>query len=121
MRSRNSGVNDKTGLGIALEVDVAGDVSGIDPTKDPAKMGKGPSIFTYDGPMISNPIFSDFVTKTAEELNIPHQLSLVAGGGTDAGVIHLTDMECPSIVIAIPTRHIHAHNGIINLNDVDNA
>jgi endoglucanase len=30
-------------------------------------------------------------------------------------------MGCPSIVIGIPTRHIHAHNGIIDLNDVDNA
>jgi endoglucanase len=61
------------------------------------------------------------VIKTAEELEIPHQLSLVKGGGTDAGVIHLTDMGCPSIVIGIPTRHIHAHNGIIDLDDVNNA
>ncbi|MBY9000653.1 MAG: M42 family metallopeptidase [Candidatus Heimdallarchaeota archaeon] len=111
----------KPDIGIALEVDIAGDVPGIDPTKAPAKMGKGPSILTYDGSMIPNPRFRDFVIKTAEELEIPHQLSLVTGGGTDAGVIHITDMGCPSIVIGIPTRHIHAHNGIIDLNDVDNA
>ncbi len=111
----------KPDIGIALEVDIAGDVPGIDPTKAPAKMGKGPSILTYDGSMIPNPRFRDFVIKTAEELEIPHQLSLVAGGGTDAGVIHITDMGCPSIVIGIPTRHIHAHNGIIDLNDIDNA
>ena len=111
----------KPDIGIALEVDIAGDVPGIDPTKAPAKMGKGPSILTYDGSMIPNPRFRDFVIKTAEELEIPHQLSLVAGGGTDAGVIHLTDMGCPSIVIGIPTRHIHAHNSIIDLNDVENA
>ena len=111
----------KPDIGIALEVDIAGDVPGIDPTKAPAKMGKGPSILTYDGSMIPNPRFRDFVIKTAEELEIPHQLSLVPGGGTDAGVIHVTDMGCPSIVIGIPTRHIHAHNGIIDLNDVDNA
>ena len=30
-------------------------------------------------------------------------------------------MGCPSIVISIPTRHIHAHYGIIDLNDVNNA
>lgn len=111
----------KPDIGIALEVDIAGDVPGIDATKAPAKMGKGPSILTYDGSMIPNPRFRDFVIKTAEELEIPHQLSLVAGGGTDAGIIHVTDMGCPSIVISIPTRHIHAHNGIIDLNDVDNA
>jgi len=111
----------KPDIGIALEVDIAGDVPGIDDTKAPAKMGKGPSILTYDGSMIPNPRFRDFVIKTAEELDIPHQLSLVPGGGTDAGVIHLTDMGCPSIVIGIPTRHIHAHNGILDLNDVTNA
>ncbi|MCE7740610.1 MAG: M20/M25/M40 family metallo-hydrolase [Candidatus Heimdallarchaeota archaeon] len=111
----------KPDTSIALEVDIAGDVPGIDDTKAPAKMGKGPSILTYDGSMIPNPRFRDFVIKTAEELEIPHQLSLVPGGGTDAGVIHLTDMGCPSIVIGIPTRHIHAHNGILDLNDVTNA
>jgi endoglucanase len=111
----------KPDIGIALEVDIAGDVPGVDQTKAPAKMGKGPSILTYDGSMIPNPRFRDFVIKTAEEMEIPHQLSLVAGGGTDAGVIHITDMGCPSIVIGIPTRHIHAHNGIIDLNDIDNA
>ncbi len=111
----------KPDIGIALEVDIAGDVPGIDETKAPAHMGKGPSILTYDGSMIPNPRFRDFVITTAEELKIPHQLSLVPGGGTDAGVIHLTEMGCPSIVIGIPTRHIHAHNGILDLSDVKNA
>ncbi len=111
----------KPDIGIALEVDIAGDVPGIDETKAPAHMGKGPSILTYDGSMIPNPRFRDFVIKAAEELEIPHQLSVVPGGGTDAGVIHLTEMGCPSIVIGIPTRHIHAHNGILDLKDVKNA
>ena len=111
----------KPDIGIALEVDIAGDVPGIDETKAPTKMGKGPSILTYDRSMIPNPRYRDFVIKTAEELGIPHQLSLVTGGETDAGVIHLTELGCPSIVIGIPTRHIHAHNGIIDLSDIDNA
>ena len=119
--ARTSAQMIKPDIGIALEVDIAGDVPGIDSTKAPTKMGKGPSILTYDGSMIPNPRFRDFVIKTAEDLDIPHQLSLVPGGGTDAGVIHITDMGCPSIVIGIPTRHIHAHNGIIDLVDIENA
>ena len=111
----------KPDIGIALEVDIAGDVPGIKTTDAPSKLGKGPTILTYDRSMIPNPRFRDFVIKIAEELEIPHQLSLVKGGATDAGVIHLTDMGCPSIVIGIPTRHIHAHNGIIDLVDVNNA
>jgi len=119
--ARTSAQMIKPDIGIALEVDIAGDVPGIDSTKAPTKMGKGPSILTYDGSMIPNPRFRDFVIKTAEDLDIPHQLSLVPGGGTDAGVIHITDMGCPSIVIGIPTRHIHAHNGIIDMVDIENA
>ncbi len=111
----------KPDIGIALDVDIAGDVPGIDPTKAPAKLSKGPSIFTYDRSMIPNPRFRDFVIKTAEELDIPHQLSLIPGGSTDAGVIHITDLGCPSIVIGIPTRHIHAHNGIIDIQDIENT
>ena len=119
--ARTSAQMIKPDIGIALEVDIAGDVPGIDSTKAPTKMGKGPSILTYDGSMIPNTRFRDFVIKTAEDLDIPHQLSLVPGGGTDAGVIHITDMGCPSIVIGIPTRHIHAHNGIIDVVDIENA
>lgn len=111
----------KPDIGIALEVDIAGDIPGIDETKAPGKLSKGPSIMTYDGSMIPNPRFRDFVIKTAEEFEIPYQLSLVPGGGTDAGVIHLTEMGCPSIVIAVPTRHIHAHNGILDISDVKNT
>ena len=43
------------------------------------------------------------------------------GGGTDAGRIHLTGPGCPSLVLGIPTRHIHSHNGILDLGDVEKA
>jgi len=47
----------KPDIGIALEVDIAGDVPDLDDEKAPAKMGKGPSILTYDRSMIPNPRF----------------------------------------------------------------
>ena len=56
----------------------------------------------------------------AEELNIPYQLSTVPGG-TDAGVIHLAGIGCPSLAICVPTRHIHSHNGIISVDDMENT
>jgi endoglucanase len=28
---------------------------------------------------------------------------------------------CPSIVIGVPTRHIHSHVGILSFEDVENA
>jgi len=107
--------------GIVLEVDIAGDVPGIKPFEAPAKMGKGPSLLTYDRSMIPNQPFKELVWKTAQEAKIPLQLSQVAKGGTDAGRIHLDRAGCPSVVISVPTRHIHSHVGMFNLEDAENA
>lgn len=71
--------------------------------------------------MISNPRLRHFVIDTAKELDIDYQDSVVMGGETDAGKIHLTGAGCPSLVIGIPTRHIHSHNGILDLKDVEKA
>ncbi len=108
-------------VSIVLEVDIAGDVPGIKATEAPAKMSKGPSIITFDASMIPNQLLKDFVIKTAEEEKIPYQLSQVARGGTDAGRIHMSRAGCPSIVIGVPTRHIHSHVGLLSLEDIENA
>jgi endoglucanase len=108
-------------VGIVLEVDISGDIPGIKPSEAPAKMGKGPSLLTYDRSMIPNQPLKEFVWKTAEEAKIPLQLSQVAKGGTDAGRIHLDRAGCPSVVISVPTRHIHSHVGLFNLGDAENA
>lgn len=108
-------------LAIALEVDIAGDVPGIKPNEAPSKMGKGPSILTFDATMIPNQAFKSFVIETAEREGIPHQLSVVTRGGTDAGRFHVSKAGCPSIVIGVPTRHIHSHSAVADLSDIDNT
>jgi endoglucanase len=106
-------------VGFALEVEIAGDVPGIKPEEAPAKLGKGPAICTMDRSMIPNQPLLEFVMSTAKREKIPYQLSQTYGGGTDAGVIHLNRAGCPSLVIGVPTRHIHSHVGILNLDDID--
>ena len=108
-------------VAITLEVDIAGDVPGIKAYEAPARMGKGPSILTFDASMIPNQPLKDFVINTAEEMKIPYQLSQVARGGTDAGKIHISRAGCPSIVISVPTRHIHSHVGLLSLEDTENT
>ena len=104
---------------ITLEVDISGDVPGIEPHKAPAAMGKGPSLLTFDASMIPNPRLKELVIDTAEEESIPLQLSMLPGGGTDAGPIHKLRGGCPGVVVGIPTRHIHSHVGILSLSDVE--
>jgi endoglucanase len=106
---------------ITLEVDIAGDVPGIEAHEAPAKMGLGPAILTYDASMIPNQGLKELLIRTAEERKIPFQLSQMKGGGTDGGAIHIANAGCPTVVLAIPTRHIHSHVGMLSLEDIDNA
>lgn len=106
---------------ITLEVDIAGDVPGIEPHEAPTRMGLGPGIMTYDSSLIPNFGLRELIVHTAEECKIPYQLSQMKGGGTDGGAIHIANAGCPSVVVTVPTRHIHSHAGLLSLEDVDNA
>lgn len=108
-------------VAIVTEVDIAGDVPGIDPRDAQAKLGKGPTIVTFDASMIPNQKLKEFVIQVAEESKIPYQLSAIAKGGTDAGRLHLYKTGRPSIVIGVPTRHIHSHVSIVHMDDVTNS
>lgn len=107
-------------VAIVVEVDIAGDVPGIKPHEAATKMGAGPGMITYDRSMIPNQGLKEFVLDTASQAQIPVQLSQMAGGGTDAGRIHLNSSGCPSIVLTVPTRHIHSHIGLLSLKDTEN-
>jgi putative aminopeptidase FrvX len=106
---------------LTLEVDIAGDVPGIEPHQAPAKMGKGPAITTYDASMIPNQALKELVIDTAEQTKIPYQLSQIARGGTDGGIIHMSNAGCPTIVLGVATRHIHSHVGMLSLEDVEHC
>ncbi len=106
---------------LTLDVEVSGDVPGIEAHKAPAKMGKGPTILTYDSSMIPNQALKELVIETAEQSKIPYQLSQAARGGTDAGIIHISNAGCPTVVLGVATRHIHSHVGMLSLDDVENC
>jgi endoglucanase len=108
-------------VAMALEVDIAGDVPGIKKNEAPTRMGKGPSVLAFDATMIPNQAFKSFVIETAEKEGIPYQLSVVAAGGTDAGRFHIVKAGAPSMVIGVPTRHIHSHAAVVDFSDIGNA
>jgi len=108
-------------VAIVLEVDIAGDVPGIKPHEALTKLGQGPGLITFDGSMIPNQPFKEFVIEVAKQAQIPLQLSQIRGGGTDAGRIHISRAGCPSVVVTVPTRHIHSHVGLLSLKDTENA
>jgi endoglucanase len=108
-------------VALVLEVDIAGDVPGIKPEESAVKMGGGPTLSVYDARMIPNLKLRDLVITTAEELEIPLQFSAMTGGATDGGMIHLHNEGVPTVVIGVPTRHIHSHNALLHRDDYDRA
>ena len=69
--------------------------------------------------MIPNQPLKEFLINVAEEANIKYQLSAMPRGGTDAGAIHISRVGVPSIVLGIPTRHIHSHVGMTAIEDIE--
>ncbi len=100
-------------------MDIAGDVPGIKPEETPIKLGGGPVLLAYDARMIPNLKLRDLVIDTAKKHNIPLQLSAMEGGATDGGPIHLHKTGVPTVVLSVPTRHIHSHNAILQREDFD--
>ena len=107
-------------IGLALEVGIPGDTPGVE-DKATEKLGLGPVIMLYDASMIPHTKLRNFVVDTAKQAGIPLQFDSMAGGGTDAGRIHVHGRGVPSLCIAVPTRYIHSHAGIIHRDDYDNA
>jgi len=108
-------------VAIILEVDIAGDVPGIKPQEALSKMGRGPSMLTFDAGMIPNQPFKEWVIEVAKQAQIPLQLSQMKGGRTDGAPIHMSRDGCPTVVISVPTRHIHSHSGLLSLKDAENT
>lgn len=108
-------------IGFAVDVGVAGDTPGVTAKESTSKMGAGPQIVVYDASMVSHRGLREFVLDIADEHNIPYQFEAMAGGGTDAGSMHITANGVPALSIGIATRYIHSHAGILHRDDYDNA
>jgi putative aminopeptidase FrvX len=108
-------------VAIVVDVDIAGDVPGIEEQQAAAKMGQGIAVTAWDVLCIPNQPLKELVVRTCERNKIPYQLTTSAGGGTDAAVIHKSNVGVPSISIGVPTRHIHSHVGIVDRTDLESS
>ncbi|MBI2860041.1 MAG: M42 family metallopeptidase [Chloroflexi bacterium] len=106
-------------VAIILEVEIAGDVPGIKPEESAVKLGGGPALLAYDARMIPNLKLRDLVMDTAKDRGIALQVSAMEGGATDGGPIHLHRSGVPTVVLSVPTRHIHSHSAIMHRDDFD--
>ena len=108
-------------VAIVLESDIAGDVPGIKNEQSSVRLGGGPGLSVFDSRMIPNTKLRNLVIDTAAEQGIPLQFSNMPGGATDGAAIHMNNVGVPTVVIGVPSRHIHSHCSIIHRDDYDNA
>lgn len=106
-------------VALVLETGVAGDTPDVKPEQSEVKLGGGVTIFVYEGSAIPNLRLRDLVISLCEKNKLGYQLALLPGGGTDAGKIHIHARGVPSIVLGVPTRHIHSHAGILSAKDYE--
>ena len=108
-------------LGISIEAGVAADYPGIGPTQAQERLGGGPGMFLLDSSMIPNRKLRDFMFRVADETGIPLQADVLTGYGEDGAEIQRYDSGRPSVNITVPTRYLHAHTGVIQRSDFDQA
>lgn len=108
-------------VAIVLESDIAGDVPGIKNEQSSVRLSGGPGLSVFDSRMIPNTKLRNLVIDTAAEQGIPLQFSNMPGGATDGAAIHMNNVGVPTVVIGVPSRHIHSHGSIIHRDDYDNA
>ncbi|MBS7577581.1 MULTISPECIES: M42 family metallopeptidase [unclassified Enterococcus] len=104
-------------IAFAVDTGTAGDTPGMTSKEADSILGAGPQIFIYDASMLPQRELLNFVTDLADQLEIPYQLTVIAGGGTDAGKMHLTKNGIPSLALAVPVRYLHSANSIIHEDD----
>ncbi|TAG11636.1 MAG: M42 family peptidase [Verrucomicrobia bacterium] len=104
-------------VAIVLEAPPADDTPGFSRSDSQARLGGGVQIRAFDPTAITNPRLLHLAIETAQREGIPYQVAVRRSGGTDAGSIHVSTYGVPCIVLGVPTRYIHSHNGMMNLLD----
>jgi putative aminopeptidase FrvX len=83
-------------------------------------LGGGPNLVFHDASMVAHPRLIAWCLEVAEDVGVPVQLT-PAFGSNDAGAIHVMHGGTPPIVLGVPCRYIHSHNGLLRLDDFDAA
>ncbi len=83
------------------------------------KLGTGPALSLFDSYTIANKKLITLVKEVADKNKIPYTYDSMTGGGTDAGAVQLAKDGVKAMTLSIPSRYMHSHNSIIDVNDVE--
>jgi tetrahedral aminopeptidase len=119
--ARTSAYEIEPDMGIALDITLATDTPGSDPTQMVTELGKGVGITVMDGSSISDVRLIERFRAIADGNGIDYQLEMIPKGGTDAGPIQMARAGVPVITISPPTRYVHTANEMASIAEVDST
>lgn len=107
---------------VALAIDTTAASDTMEPMMDRTIcLGKGPGIKAMDASLVASPIVRRKLQKVAQMNEIPYQIEIFTGIGTDAGQLHLSHEGVPTSALSIPSRYAHSPNEEMDLRDFANT
>lgn len=107
---------------IALAVDTTAVSDTLEDVMDQSlALRKGPGIKVMDFSLITHPWVRKQLIKVAEAKQIPYQLEVFPGIGTDGGALATSLGGIPTGVISIPTRYAHSPVEVMDPTDFENS
>ncbi len=103
---------------VVLEGPPADDTMGMPASGRMGQLGHGVQVRLYDPTHLTHPALARLVRQIATEQEIPVQWAVRSTGGTDAAASYSHWQGIPTIVLGVPVRYIHSHQGILDERDV---
>ncbi len=103
-------------VGFAVDVTFCYHTPGMKPSE--TKLGSGPALSLFDSYTIANKELINEVKEVAVKNKIEFTIDSMTGGGTDAGAVQIAKDGVKAMTISIPSRYMHSHNSIVDVNDV---
>lgn len=114
-------------VALAIDVTLCGDTPGVDYSRLPIRLSKGPAIKYFDwapgigyGSAVPRRL-TDRLEQVAEAAGISYQREVLLGGATDAWAISLSGTGVLTGCISVPSRYIHSAVGCVDVDDVEGA
>ncbi|RIO62875.1 peptidase M28, partial [Mammaliicoccus sciuri] len=111
----------KPDLAIAVDVAIAYDTPGMSGQVSDTAIGNGPVVIIRDASNIGHVGFTKHIKEVAKTHNISFQLATTAGGGTDAGSIHVANEGIPTVSIGVALRYMHSNVSVLHTDDYKNS
>ena len=108
-------------IAIAIDTTLAVDTPGVPEDERVTKQGDGVALTLMDGSMISDRALVDELETVSKRREIPHQLSILPRGGTDAGAMQRQRGGVRVMTLSVPTRYIHTTTESVHKRDIQSA